>query len=128
MARAARRRRRKRRGTQAGTIGRGPSGRPRSRAEARARARSRARAPRGGQRRQREPSWRGAINRGLIAAGIFLVLLAFLFRRPIAEAIYLSAFMLLIYIPMGHYMDRFFYGLRQRREAKMREKHTEEHR
>ncbi len=115
------RRRKKRRGTQAGTVDRGgPRGRPRNRAEARARARSRTkRAPQ--QRQQAAPTWRSAINRGLIAAGIFLLLLIVLFQRPFGEAIALSAFMLLVYIPMGYYLDRFFYNLRQRREAKKRE-------
>lgn len=118
MARTTRkrRRRRKHRGTQAGTVGRRRGGRPRSRAEARARARSRV-----GERRQREPTWRGAVNRGAIAAGVFLVLLVLLFRRPVAESIYLSAFMLLVYIPMGYYLDRLFYRMRMRREARQRD-------
>lgn len=117
MARTThKRRRRKHRGTQAGTVGRRGGGRPRSRAEARARARSRATG-----RQQREPTWRGAINRGAIAAGVFLVLLVALFRRPFAEAAYLSAFMLLVYIPMGYYLDRFFYRFRKRREERQRE-------
>lgn len=67
------------------------------------------------------PTWRGAVNRGLLAAGVFLVLLLLLFRQPPAQAISLSAFMLLIYIPMGYYLDRFFYRLRQRREARERD-------
>jgi hypothetical protein len=101
-------------------------GRPRSRAEARARARARA-----GDRRQRgpregPPTWRSAVNRGLVAAGIFFILLAFLFARPVGEAFALSAFMLALYIPMGYYLDRFFYRLRQRRERRQREQREAE--
>lgn len=123
MARTSRKQKRKRkhRGTQSGKVGGRRSGRPRSRQEARARARSRT-----GDRRQREPTWRGAVNRGAIAAGVFMLLLVFLFGRPFAEAAYLSAFMLLVYIPMGYYLDRFFFRFRQNREAKQRERQRAE--
>ena len=122
MARTTRRRRRKRRGTQSGRIETRRRGRPRNRAEARARARARSgdRSSRGP--RQGPPTWRGAVNRGLIAAGIFLALLALLFQRPLGEAFALSAFMLAVYIPMGYYLDRFFYRLRQRRERRQAER------
>jgi hypothetical protein len=98
-------------------VGRRRTGRPRNRQEARARARSRTTT-----RQQREPTWRGAVNRGAIAAGVFMLLLVFLFNRPFAEAAYLSAFMLLVYIPMGYYLDRFFYRVRMNRERKYRER------
>ena len=65
------------------------------------------------------PSWGGAVNRGLIAAGIFFALLLLLFGRPFAEALAISAFMLALYIPMGYYIDRFFY---RRRVAARRKK------
>jgi hypothetical protein len=128
MPRTDRRRRRKRRGTQSGRIDTRGRARPRNRAEAKARARARSQDRRGRSRtpRQGPPTWRGAINRGLIAAAIFLVLLALLFRRPIAEALALSVFMLVVYIPMGYYLDRFFYRLRQRREQRQREKRQAE--
>jgi hypothetical protein len=76
--------------------------------------------------RQGPPTWRGAVNRGLIAAGIFFALLALLFGRPIPEAFGLSAFMLAVYIPMGYYLDRFFHRLRQRREQRQREQRQAE--
>ena len=127
MAQTKKRRRRKHRGTQAGTLGKRRS-RPRSRAEAKAQARSRASSgKRKSSRNQRvadrvgsPPTWRGAVNRALIAAGVFLLLLVLLFRRPFLEAFGLSAFMLLVYIPMGYYMDRFFYRMKLRREQKQR--------
>jgi hypothetical protein len=125
MAQTKKRRRRKHRGTQAGTLGKRRS-RPRSRAEAKAQARSRASSKKSGGRQSvadrvgSPPSWRSAVNRALIAAGIFLILLVLLFRRPFAEAFPLSAFLLLVYIPMGYYMDRFFYRMKLRREQKQR--------
>jgi hypothetical protein len=126
MARAERRRRRKRRGTQSGRIETRRRGRPRNRAEARARARARTGDRRTRGPRQGPPTWRGAVNRGLIAAGIFFALLALLFGRPLGEAFALSAFMLAIYIPLGYYLDRFFYRLRQRRERRERERNATE--
>jgi hypothetical protein len=126
MARTTRRRRRKRRGTQSGRIETRRRGRPRNRAEARARARSRTREGRSRGPRQGPPTWRGAVNRGLIAAGLFFVLLAFLFGRPVGESFALSAFMLAVYIPMGYYLDRFFHRLRQRREQRERERRQAE--
>lgn len=123
MAQTKKRRRRKHRGTQAGTVGKRRS-RPRSRAEAKAQARSRAsskkssRGQRVADRVGSPPTWRSAVNRALIASAIFLLLLVLLFRRPFVEGLGLSAFMLLVYIPMGYYMDRFFYRMKLRREQK----------
>jgi hypothetical protein len=122
-------RRRKHRGTQAGTVGGSRRSRPRSRAEAKAQARARTskKNAKGSDRKQRvaervgsPPTWRGAVNRALIASGIFLLLLVLLFGRPFTQALALSAFMVLVYIPMGYYMDRFFYRMRLRREEKRR--------
>lgn len=126
MAQTKKRRRRKHRGTQAGTLGKRRT-RPRSRAEAKAQARSRTSSKKrsgAGQRMAERvgspPTWRGAVNRALIAAGIFLLLLVFLFGRPFAEGFALSAFMLLVYIPMGYFFDRFIYRWRLRKEEKQR--------
>jgi hypothetical protein len=110
MAQTKRKRRRKRRGTQSGKVDqRGRRGRPRSRTEARAQARRRAEDKRG-----RPPAWGTAVFRGIIGALIFLVLLMLLFGYPFAGALGLSAIMLLLYIPLGYYMDRFFWRRRQR--------------
>ena len=37
-------------------------------------------------------------------------------------SIALAAFMLLIYIPLGHYIDRFFYNRRQAAKRRERER------
>jgi hypothetical protein len=116
VAQTRKRRRRKHRGTQGGTIDRrGRTSRPRNRQEARARARRTQ-----VDRRDVPPTWRSSTNRALIAAGVFFVLLVLLFGQPVGSSIALAAFMLLLYIPMGYGIDRFFYNRRQaaKRRAK----------
>ena len=106
-------RRRKHRGTQGGGIDRrGRRGRPRTREEARAQARKRSELKREG-----PPTWSGAFKRGLFGAAIFLLLMVFAFGRPFGEAALLSVVMLAMYVPLGYYVDRFFY---MRRVAKAR--------
>jgi hypothetical protein len=112
------RRRRKHRGTQAGSIDRrGRTSRPRSRQEARARARRQL-----SDKRDFPPTWTSAVNRGLFGAAIFLVMLLLLFRQPAATSVPLAVFMLVIYIPLGHFIDRFFYNRRQAAKRRQRER------
>jgi hypothetical protein len=49
------------------------------------------------------------------------VLVAFVFGRPLTQAVPLGLLMLAFYIPMGYYIDRFFYNRRQRALQKERE-------
>jgi hypothetical protein len=124
MAQTKKRRRRKHRGTQGGSIDRGrPRGRPQNRQEARARARSGGRA-KTNQRQQRQdpvPTWRSAIQRGLLAAGVFFLLMLIGFGRPPLVALALALFMLAFYVPFGYYLDLFFYRRRQRQKQKAHE-------
>src|SRR5262245_22356108 len=119
MAQTKKRRRRKHRGTKTGRIDTRPvRGRPRNREEARARARSRKssakkRRQQPADRRDRRPTWSGAVNRALFAAGVFLVAILFLFKQPVSAALPLAALMLLIYIPLGHAIDTFIYNRRR---------------
>jgi hypothetical protein len=116
VARTTKRRRRKRRGTQGGSVDRRRrTSRPRSRKEARARARTQL-----GQKREGPPTWRSAVNRGLLGAGIFLALLIVLFHQAVAATVALGALMLAIYIPLGYYMERFFYNRRQAAKRRQR--------
>jgi hypothetical protein len=118
MARA-RQRRRKHRGTQAGTVQRrGRTSRP-SALSQRPDPRERRRAA-----LERPPNWRSAVNRAIIAAGVFFVVLALLLQRSLVEALSLSAFMLAIYIPMGYAMDSLRYRLIQRRRARQSERQS----
>jgi len=119
MAQTKKRRRRKHRGTQTGRIDNRSRGRPRNRAEARSRAQSKSKPS---DRQDRPPTWRSALNRGLLAAGVFLLLLLFAFKRPVLEAVGIAAFMLVFYVPFGYYFDQFFYRRRQRQKQQAREK------
>jgi hypothetical protein len=109
----AQKRRRKHRGTQAGTIERaGRTGRPRTREEAKEIARQRRT-----ERYATPPTWRGAVNRAAIAAVVFGVLVVALFGQAIANALLLTVFVFLIYIPLGYATDSAIYRFRQRRKA-----------
>jgi hypothetical protein len=111
MAPTKRKRRSKHRGTPAGTIeARGRTGR-KPNSEERGK-------PAGGRRDRfdRQPTWKGAVTRAAIAAGIFFIVVVALFRQPIVGAISISMFMFALYIPLGFYTDQFLYRRRQRQK------------
>ncbi|HEY7150588.1 MAG TPA: hypothetical protein VH391_02800 [Solirubrobacterales bacterium] len=117
MARTTKRRRRKHRGTQGGSVDRrGRTSRPRSRQEARARARKQL-----GHKRESPPSWSQAVTRGLFGAVVFLALWVLLFHQSLAASLGLAALMLLLYIPLGYYLERFLYNRRQAAKRRQRE-------
>ncbi len=125
MAQAKRKRKSRHRGTQAGTIeARGRTSRPSGERKSsapdrkpadRAEAREQARAKRAA-RFDEPPTWRGALNRSVIAAAIFGVLIVVLFRRPVSAGVALAALMVLMYLPMSYYTDKFLYNRRQRQK------------
>jgi hypothetical protein len=124
MAQTKKKRRRKRRGTQSGRVDARRGSRPRNRQEAQARARSRSKGGRSRQgvsRQDQEPTWRGAFMRGAVASGLFVLVVALVFQRPIAPALGLGVLMLAFYVPMGYFIDRFFYNRRQRQRQAERE-------
>ena len=92
-------------------------GRPRSRQEARARTRQQLTT-----KKDLPPSWTTALTRGLFGAGIFLVLLVVLFHQAFASSLILSLFMLVIYVPMGYFIERFMYNRRQASKRRDRER------
>ena len=112
MAQTKKKRRTKHRGTPAGTIeSRGRTGRKLKEDERGKPKPSRA------TRYDKPPTWRSAITRAGIAAGIFLVAVVGLFRQPVLGAISISLFMFLLYIPLGFYTDQFLYRRRLRQKA-----------
>jgi hypothetical protein len=113
MAQTKKKRRSKHRGTPAGTIeARGRTGRKLKEDE---RGKSK---PGGRATRYDKPAtWRSAITRAGIAAGIFLIAVIGLFRQPVPGAISISLLMFLLYIPLGFYTDQFLYNRRQRQKA-----------
>jgi hypothetical protein len=119
MAQTKKKRQTKHRGNAAGKIeARGRTGRKPTPDESKARARMDAAAKRQ-MRLDQPPTWRGALNRALVATLFFFVLLVLLFReQPFAGKVFIAGFMLLVYIPMGYYTDLFIY---RRRQAKKRQ-------
>ncbi len=119
MAQTKKRRSRKHRGTQAGTVARpvpaaqagrgGRRGGPAVKAEARRQAQERR-----GTRLDKPPTWRGALNRAALMALIFGLLVVLVFKKPVLEGLVIAAFMLVLYIPMSYYTDRFIYNRRRR--------------
>jgi hypothetical protein len=113
MAQTRRKRKHKHRGTQAGTIeARGRTGRrPQTQVEGRKIARERR-----ANRFDNPPTWRGALNRAAISAAVFAVAVVVIFRRPVAAAVILGVVMVVLYLPMSYYTDRFLYNRRQRQK------------
>ncbi|MDP9189528.1 MAG: hypothetical protein M3O25_09795 [Actinomycetota bacterium] len=128
MAPTKKKRRRKHRGTQGGKVDSRPRGRPRNRAEARQRAqsgRSRGSSSKRSAASSRSapspPTWASAARKGLVAAVIFFVLLALAFGRAPVSSLGLAGFMLVFYVPMAYYTDRFFYNRQLRKAEQERE-------
>ena len=112
MAQTKKKRRSKHRGTPAGTIeSRGRTGRKLKDDE-----RSKPKTGRA-TRYDKPPTWRSAMTRAGIAAGIFLVAVVGLFRQAVPGAISISLFMFLLYIPLGFYTDQYLYKRRKRQKA-----------
>jgi hypothetical protein len=103
----------KHRGNAAGVVEtRGRTGRKPTASESKTSSR-----PTRADRFSRPPSWRSSVNRALIAVVVFVGVIIFAFGQNPAAAVALGGFMLLIYVPMGYYMDSYFY---RRRQAKLR--------
>jgi len=122
MAQTKRKRRSKHRGTAAGTIeARGRTGRKPTSGEKKGSGKSASQqtaAERRAERLNRPPSWRSAINRAAIAAVILVALSILAFKQPIGTSIGFAAFALILYIPMGYYLDKFLYNRRMRAQGK----------
>jgi hypothetical protein len=118
MAQTKKKRRSKHRGNAAGVIeSRGRTGRPPSAEERKASEKDLA-AQRRRERMMREPSWNGAAKRAALAAVVFGLLLAFAFETPPGQAVSLTAFVFVFYIPLGYYTDQFIYRRRLKQEAR----------
>jgi hypothetical protein len=112
MAQTKKKRRRKHRGTQAGNIeragrtGRPSGGRPASKSEARAVARQ--------NRFDKEPTWRGSVNRAAFASVILAIFVGV--TSNVAAGAVLGLVAMLAYVPMSYYTDRALWRRRQRQK------------
>ncbi len=68
------------------------------------------------------PTWKGASVRGLIAAGVFVILLILIFGRPLGSSLIIGLLMLVFYIPAGYYMDLTLWRRRERQRIRARSK------
>ncbi|HEX4623101.1 MAG TPA: hypothetical protein VH231_01490 [Solirubrobacteraceae bacterium] len=124
MAQTKRKRRSKHRGNAAGTVesrgrtGRKPTGAEKKSGGGSTKAGGQSSAERRADRLSRPPTWRSAINRAMIAAVILVLLSIFAFKQKPAAAFGFAAFALIVYIPMGYYLDRFLYRRRMRSQGK----------
>src|ERR1700710_2771856 len=100
MAQTKKKRRRKHRGTQAGTIerpgrtGRPSGNRPATKTEARAIAKERRQ-----ERFDKEPPWRGSLNRSLFAAVILAIFISVV-QKNIVAGVALGIVATALYLPM----------------------------
>jgi hypothetical protein len=117
MAQTKKKRRSKHRGNAAGVVeARGRTGRPPSASERKLSQKELAAQARR-DRMMREPSWNSAAKRAALAAIVFGALLVLAFGTEIVQAISLTAFVFLFYIPLGYYTDLFIYRRRVKQEA-----------
>jgi Flp pilus assembly protein TadB len=120
MAQTKKKRRSKHRGNAAGGIeARGRTGRKPTAEERKLSEKEAARQARA-DRLNKPPTWRSASQRAALAALCFGLLLVFLFHTNVTQAIPLTGFVFLFYIPLGYYTDQFVYNRRQKMEAKKR--------
>ena len=119
MAQTKKKRRSKHRGNAAGVIEtRGRTGRKPTAEERKAADKEQSRRD----RMSRPPTWKAATQRAALAAVVFGVLLVLAFGQKPGQAIALTCFVFLFYIPLGYYTDAWMYKRRQKSELKAQEK------
>ncbi|HEY4450328.1 MAG TPA: hypothetical protein VGN13_01895 [Solirubrobacteraceae bacterium] len=118
MAQTRRKRQTKHRGNAAGVVeSRGRTGRKPTAAEKSGDARELAREREQKlDRRDRPPTWRGAFIRAMFFAVVMLVIVIVVFNQP-NQAIALFPIVLLLYVPVSYYTDKWMYDRRQRKKA-----------
>ena len=114
MAQTKKKRRRKHRGTQAGTIETpGRTGRPSGNRAAASKSTSRAQARQN--KFDKEPTWRGSVNRAAFAAVILAIFISVV-QKNVPAGIVLGIVAMAFYIPMSYYTDRALWRRRQRQK------------
>ncbi|HEY3727152.1 MAG TPA: hypothetical protein VGL51_08265 [Solirubrobacteraceae bacterium] len=113
MAQTKRKRRTKHRGTAAGTVtNRGRTGRPPTPDERKKQTREEARQA----RLNKPPTWRGAINRALLAAGFMFIFLLLTSKGNVLAAVIFGVFAFGLYVPSGYYLEQYLFRRRQRKK------------
>ena len=118
MAQTKKKRSTKHRGNAAGGVeSRGRTGRKLTAEERGKNAKARGGTPAKTDRFDRPPTWTGAAQRSLIAVMIFVAVLVLLIKQPAANAVELSAVLLVVYVPMSYYTDAYLYKRRQAKKG-----------
>ncbi|HEY2259628.1 MAG TPA: hypothetical protein VGH45_07935 [Solirubrobacteraceae bacterium] len=113
MAQTKRKRRTKHRGTAAGTVTtRGRTGRPPTPDERKKQTREQARQA----RLNKPPTWRGAINRAMLAAGFMFIFLLLTSKGNVVAAAVFGVFAFALYVPSGYYLENYLWRRRQRKK------------
>ncbi len=118
MASTRRKRQTKHRGNAAGIVeSRGRTGRKPTPAEKSGNAREAAQAKQKAlDKRDRPPTWRGAFIRAMFAAVLLLGVMLVVFNKA-NQAIALFPIVLIMYVPISYYTDKWIYERRRRRKA-----------
>ncbi|HMD58071.1 MAG TPA: hypothetical protein VKG82_11445 [Solirubrobacteraceae bacterium] len=118
MAQTRRKRQTKHRGNAAGVVeSRGRTGRKPTAAEKAGPPDARAR-KKPLEREERLPTWRGAFVRAMFAAVMMLAILLIFKLTKATQALALFPIVLLMYIPVSYYSERWSYNRRQRNKAR----------
>jgi hypothetical protein len=64
------------------------------------------------------PTWKSSVNRALIAAALFGVMLVLLFKQEVKVALPMTALVLAVYIPLGYVTDLMIYRWREAKKQK----------
>jgi len=118
MAQTKRKRQTKHRGNAAGVVeSRGRTGRKPTAAEKSGKGSEAAKArEKEVDRRDKPPTWKGAFVRSMFAAILMMLVVIILLNKP-NQAIALFPIVLLMYIPISYYSDRWMYDRRMRKKA-----------
>ncbi len=119
MAQTKRKRQTKHRGNAAGVVeSRGRTGRKPTAAEKSGDPRALAREKEKKlDKRDQPPTWRGAFVKAMFAAVLMLLIVIVAFKQS-NQAIALFPIVLVMYVPISYYTDKFVYDRRQRKKAK----------
>ncbi|HEY2630760.1 MAG TPA: hypothetical protein VGI26_00085 [Solirubrobacteraceae bacterium] len=118
MAQTKRRRQTKHRGNAAGVVeSRGRTGRKPTKEEKTGKASGPATKEKRLDRAEREPTWLGAFYRAMAAAVVMLLISILVLKKP-NEAIALFPIVLIAYVPISYYTDRWLWKRRMATKAK----------
>ena len=67
-------------------------------------------------RLNKPPTWRGAINSALLAAGFMFIFLLLTSKGNVLAAVIFGVFAFGLYVPSGYYLELYLFRRRQRKK------------